>query len=175
VKVAYPIAKEELIDFLNRFRLKNSEVMLCGSVFDKEATKSLEGFILKSKKRGKWSADHRPKFSFTKSYIPFINNSSTTNYVNKNGQGKTSVPHAKAPVQKCQLGGMLKIIVMSEQDAWNEITTYLAENKIKKALEAELQKNLVIRTIEKDVVEAVGEEPKELMVKGQKLDCIFAD
>jgi len=89
LKTTYPTAKEELIDFLNRFKLKNSEVMLCprcSIVFDKEATKSLEGSILKPKKRGKWSADNRPKFSFTKSYIPFINNSSTTNYVNQNGQ-----------------------------------------------------------------------------------------
>jgi len=102
-KVAYPMAEEELIDFLNRCKLKNFEVMLCprcSSVFNKEATKSIEGFIPKSKKIGKWYVDHRPKFSFTKSYIPFINNSSTTNYVNKNGQGKTFVPHAKAPVQK---------------------------------------------------------------------------
>ena len=70
-------------------------------MFEKEATKSLEGFIPKSKKKGKWLADHSPKFSFTKSDIPFINNSSTTNYVNKNGRGKTFLPHAKAPVQKC--------------------------------------------------------------------------
>jgi len=34
----------------------------CSFVFDKEATKSLEGFIAKSKKRGKWSVDHRLKF-----------------------------------------------------------------------------------------------------------------
>jgi len=36
-KTAYPMAKEEMIDFLNRCRLKNSEVMLCprcSSVFD---------------------------------------------------------------------------------------------------------------------------------------------
>jgi hypothetical protein len=63
-------------------------------VFDKEATKGLEGSISKPKKRGKWSIDHRPKFSFTKSDIPFINNSLTTNYVNQNGQGKTLVPYA---------------------------------------------------------------------------------
>jgi len=97
------MAIEELIDFLNRCRLKNFEVMLwpkCSYVFDKKATKSLESFIPKSKKRGKWSADHRPKFCFTKSYIPFINNSSTTNYVNKNRQRKTFMPYAKAPVQK---------------------------------------------------------------------------
>jgi len=30
---------------------------------------------------------------------------------------------------------------MSEQDAWNKITTYLAENKIKKVLEDELQQS----------------------------------
>lgn len=97
------MAEEELVDFLNRCRLKNSEIILCPKysfVFDKEATKSFEGFISKSKKRGKWYADHRPKFSFTKSYIFFINNYSTTNYVNKNGQGKTFVPHAKVPVRK---------------------------------------------------------------------------
>jgi hypothetical protein len=102
-RVAYPMAEEELVNFLDRCRLKNFEVMLCpmcSSVFDKEATKSLEGFITKSKKIGKWSADHRQKFSFTKSYIPFINNSLTTNYFYKNGRGKTYVPHAKAPVQK---------------------------------------------------------------------------
>jgi hypothetical protein len=33
-------------------------------------------------------------------YIPFIINSSTTNYVSKNGQEKPYVPHAKAPIQK---------------------------------------------------------------------------
>jgi len=57
--VAYSMAEEELIDFLNRCKLKNSEVMLCprcSSVFDKEATKSLESFIPKSKKIGKWFA-----------------------------------------------------------------------------------------------------------------------
>jgi len=100
-KTAYASTEEELIDFLNRCRLKNFVVMLCprcSVVFDKEATKGLEGFIPKPKKRGKWYGDHRPKFSLTKSYIPFIYNSSTTNYVNKSGQGKTLVPYA--PNQK---------------------------------------------------------------------------
>jgi len=81
LKTTYPTAEEELIDFLNRCRLKNSEVMLCprcSVVFQKEATKGLESSFPKPRKRGK-------KFSFTKSYIPFINNSSTTNYVNKGG------------------------------------------------------------------------------------------
>jgi len=69
-------------------------------VFDKEATKSLENVILQSKKREKWYVDHRPKFSFIKSYIPFVNNSSTTNYVSENGQVKAYAPHAEAFVQK---------------------------------------------------------------------------
>jgi len=30
------------------------------------------------------------------------------------------------------------------QDAWNKITTYLAENEIKKALEARLQQGMVV-------------------------------
>ena len=97
LKTTYPTTEEELIDFLNRCRLKNFEVMLCPKcsvVFDKEATKGLEGSIPKPKKRGKWSGDHKPKFSFTKSYIPFINNSSTTNYVNQSGQGKALVPYS---------------------------------------------------------------------------------
>jgi len=102
LKAAYPTIEEKLIDFLNRCKLKN-EVMLCprcSVVFDKEVTKILESVIPKSKKRGKWSGDHIPKFSFTKSYIPFINNSSTTNFVSKNGQGKVFVPHANAPAQR---------------------------------------------------------------------------
>jgi len=100
LKTAYPTSEEELIDFLNRCKLKNYEVMLCPKcsvVFDKEATKGLESSIPKPKKRGKWYGDHRPKFSFTKSYIPFINNSSTTNYVNQSGQGKNLVPYAPNP------------------------------------------------------------------------------
>jgi len=55
LKTAYHIAKEELIDFLNRCRLKNYEVMLClrcSVVFDKKATKGLESSIPKPKKRG---------------------------------------------------------------------------------------------------------------------------
>ena len=70
----------------------------CSAVFDKKATKRLEGSIPKPKKRGKWYDDHRPKFSFTKSYVPFVNNSSTINYVNRSGQGKTLIPYA--PNQK---------------------------------------------------------------------------
>jgi len=42
MKAAYPTVEEKLIDFLNRCKLENSEVMLCprcSVVFDKEASK----------------------------------------------------------------------------------------------------------------------------------------
>jgi len=56
LKTAYHTAEEEFIDFLNRCKLKNSKVMLCprrSVVFDKEATKGLEGSMPTPKKRGK--------------------------------------------------------------------------------------------------------------------------
>ena len=55
LKTTYSTAEEELIDFLNRCKLKNYGVMFCpkcSNVFDKEATKGLEGSIPKPKKRG---------------------------------------------------------------------------------------------------------------------------
>lgn len=45
MKVVFPKDKEELIDFLNQHKLKDSEVMhspCCSAVFDKEATQELE-------------------------------------------------------------------------------------------------------------------------------------
>jgi len=62
-----------------------------------------------------------------------------------------------------------------EQSAWNRIATYLTENEIKKALEAELQQKMVVETVKKDVIEAFNEEPKDMIVEGQKLDGIFDD
>ncbi|KEH38130.1 hypothetical protein MTR_2g461810 [Medicago truncatula] len=90
LNTTYPTTEEELIDFLIRCKLKNSEVMLCprcSVVFDKEASKGLEVLSQNLRRRGNGL-----------SYIPFINNSSTTNYVNQIGQGKALVPYA--PNQK---------------------------------------------------------------------------
>ena len=64
---------------------------------------------------------------------------------------------------------------MSEQEAWRKIMAYVAENKIEKALEAELQQNMIIGTIAKDGVEPINKEPEEVMVEGQRLDCIYDD
>ena len=90
-----------------------------------------EGFIPKSKKRGKWYVEHRPKFSFMQSYIPFIINSSTTNYVNKDGRGKTFVPHAKAPIQKW---------VHSTKKKFN----HGKNNMVKGSINATVTKNVVV-------------------------------
>jgi len=64
------------------------------------------------------------------------------------------------------LGRMLKKVNMSEQEAWNKIQAYVAENKIKLAIEAELQQEMVIGTIEKNGVETINEEPEEIMAEG---------
>jgi hypothetical protein len=73
MKVAYPKAEEDLIDFLNRCKISNAHAMLCprcSTVFDKEAAKSVEGFRPQAKHKGGW-VDNRPKFGFNKRGIPY--------------------------------------------------------------------------------------------------------
>ncbi|XP_045822090.1 uncharacterized protein LOC123914975 [Trifolium pratense] len=57
MKVVYPGAEEELIDFLQRCKLNKSEVMLCprcSSVFDKKATEGLNKFIPFRRNKENW-------------------------------------------------------------------------------------------------------------------------
>jgi len=97
MKVAYPRAGEDLIDFLKRCKISNIETMLChrcSSVFDKEAAKSVDGFQPQSKRKGKW-VDNRPKFGFNKRGISY-----KMTYANGNSnrnQTKTFKPPAKSP------------------------------------------------------------------------------
>jgi hypothetical protein len=54
VKMVYPRAEEELIDFLQRCKISNTEVMLCprcSAVFDKKATDGLNKFVPFTEKR----------------------------------------------------------------------------------------------------------------------------
>ena len=72
MEVAYPKVEEDLIDFLNRCKISNTNAMLClrcSAVFDKEATKFVEGFRPQPKKKGRWT-DGRPKFGFNKRGLP---------------------------------------------------------------------------------------------------------
>jgi len=70
--VVYPRAEEDLIDFLNRCKISNTNVMLCprcSAIFNKEATKSVEGFQPQLKRTGGWVDNHQ-KFGFNKRGVP---------------------------------------------------------------------------------------------------------
>ncbi|CAJ2649107.1 unnamed protein product [Trifolium pratense] len=57
VREVYPNAEEELVDFLNRCKLKNAEVMLCprcSAVCDKEATAGLQSVVPYAENKRKW-------------------------------------------------------------------------------------------------------------------------
>jgi len=97
MKTAYPKAEEDLIDFLNRCKISNTNAMLyprCSAMFDKDAAKSVEGFQPQLKRKGRW-ADNRPKFGFDKRSVPYKMKS-----VEKNphrNHKKTFSPPAKSP------------------------------------------------------------------------------
>ncbi|MCI47114.1 hypothetical protein A2U01_0068355, partial [Trifolium medium] len=60
VKEVYPNAEEELVDFLNRCRLNNTEVMLCprcSVVCDKEAIAGLQNYVPYADNKRKWSKE----------------------------------------------------------------------------------------------------------------------
>jgi len=60
--VAYPRAEEDLIDFLNKCKISNTNAMLCPrciAIFDKDAAKSVEGFQPQSKRKGGWAENHQ--------------------------------------------------------------------------------------------------------------------
>jgi hypothetical protein len=59
VQTVYPNAEEELVDFLNRCKLHNTEVMLCSkcsAVCDKEALVSLKKYVPYADNKRKWPA-----------------------------------------------------------------------------------------------------------------------
>ena len=73
MEVAYPKAEEDLIDFLNRCKISNTNDMLClrcSAVFDKEDAKFVEGFRPQPKKKARWTYGC-PKFGFNKRDMPY--------------------------------------------------------------------------------------------------------
>jgi len=73
IEVAYPKAEEDLIDFLNRCKISNTNAMLCprcSAVFDKEAVKSIEGFLPHTKRKS-GREENRPKYGFNKRGVPY--------------------------------------------------------------------------------------------------------
>jgi len=70
---AYPKAEEDLIDFLNRCKISNKHAMLyprCSAVFDKEAAKSVEGFLPHTERKN-GRGENRPKYGFNKRGVPY--------------------------------------------------------------------------------------------------------
>jgi len=73
IEVAYPKAEEDLIDFLNRCKISNTNAMLCprcSAIFNKEAAKSVEGFLPYTERKSKW-VENRPKYGFNKRGVPY--------------------------------------------------------------------------------------------------------
>jgi len=73
MEVAYPKAEEDLIDFPNRCKISNNHVVLCprcSAIFDKEATKSVEGFLPHTERRS-GRVENRPKYGFNKRGVPY--------------------------------------------------------------------------------------------------------
>jgi len=102
---AYPKADEDLIDFLNRCKISNTNVMLyprCSAVFDKEAATSIEGFQPRPKRKGGWT-DSRRRFGFNKRGVPYMMGSAEKD-ANRN-QRKAFNPPAKAPTDTWVFSG----------------------------------------------------------------------
>jgi len=73
MEVAYPKAEEDLIDFLNRCKISNTNAMLCprcSAVFDKEAAKFVEGFLPHTERKSR-RVENRPKYGFNKRGVPY--------------------------------------------------------------------------------------------------------
>ncbi|XP_045797576.1 uncharacterized protein LOC123891716 [Trifolium pratense] len=83
MKVVYPRAEEELIDFLQRCKLNKSEVMLCprcSAVFDKKAIEGLNKFILFMRNKENWPKSRpmkRQNMAHAKPIHQRLGNSST--------------------------------------------------------------------------------------------------
>ncbi|XP_045802327.1 uncharacterized protein LOC123895902 [Trifolium pratense] len=94
MKVVYPGAEEELIDFLQRCKLNKSEVMLCprcSAVFDKKATEGLNKFIPFRRNKENWP-NSRPMKKQNMAHAKTIHQ--------RLGNPNTFVPSNKSPMNK---------------------------------------------------------------------------
>jgi hypothetical protein len=118
MNVACPKAEEDLIDFLNRCKISNTNAMLCprcSAVFDKEAAKSVKGFWPQTKRKGGW-VDNRPKFSFNKRGVPYRMKSSEQN-PGRNHR-KTFNPPSKTPTNTWVFSGGRKYGYSTAPTKW---------------------------------------------------------
>jgi hypothetical protein len=100
MKVVYPQAKEDLVDFLNRCKLENKGVMLCprcSAVFDKEATEGLKKYQVINK-----GAKQNQRLDKGKGWLLQSNNNQ------KSGRRNTFVPPGSIPVEKWMHQGLIE-------------------------------------------------------------------
>ncbi|KEH16120.1 hypothetical protein MTR_0319s0030, partial [Medicago truncatula] len=105
IERAYPKAEEDLVDFLNRCKISNTNAMLCprcSAVFDKEAAKAIEDSQPQTKWKGK-RKDNRLKFNFSKRGVPYKDHSAG-NSQKRNWRG-TFNPSAKSPTDTWVFSG----------------------------------------------------------------------
>lgn len=129
VKVVYPRGEEKLIDFLNRCKLKDYEVMLfpcCSVVFDKEASKEKEKIrpythqpkiFEKQDKQGKfifykWGIPHKVQQSRT--YVPPANEAES--YIKNSSVQTTSEGHSTKRPMKQRLFPPLTLMVKPKEN-----------------------------------------------------------
>lgn len=73
VNEVYPSVGEELVDVLNKCKLKGSEVMMCPKcsiVFDEKATEGFERNNPQISRGDKWPQS-RPNYAFNKRDVPY--------------------------------------------------------------------------------------------------------
>jgi len=118
MEVAYPKVEEDLIDFLNRCKISNTNAMLyptCSTLFDKEAARSIEGFLPHTKREGGWF-ENRPKFGFNKRGVPYKMKSLEHN-PGRNHK-KTFNPPSKSPTDTWVFSGGKKTGYSTPPTKW---------------------------------------------------------
>ncbi|WJX84315.1 hypothetical protein P8452_66904 [Trifolium repens] len=104
IQEVYPNAEEELVDFLNRCKLNNSEVMLCprcSAVCDKEATAGLRNFVPYAEHTRKWHNAKPDQRGWPHKKIDWSKSVAKTPSIHQRlGPQRTFKPSNKAPVNR---------------------------------------------------------------------------
>ncbi|WJX94328.1 hypothetical protein P8452_75757 [Trifolium repens] len=104
IQEVYPNAEEELVDFLNRCKLNNSEVMLCprcSAVCDKEATAGLRNFVPYAEHKRKWHNAKPDQRGWPHKKIDWSKSVAKTASIHQRlGPQRTFKPSNKAPVNR---------------------------------------------------------------------------
>jgi hypothetical protein len=104
VQEVYPAAEEQLVDFLNRCKLNNSEVMLCprcSAVCDKEAVTCLKNVVPYADNKRKWPSSKPNQRGWPHQRIDWNKSNARGLSVHQRlGPQRTFKPSIKAPVNQ---------------------------------------------------------------------------